>query len=202
MAKQSIKSPRGPVTKDPTRLIFITASLFLLIALNAPAVERSVTIAELTALSDAVVLAEISTMTGKHIETKHGNAPFIFYQTSAKKVIAGTCPASFELRVPGLISGNTTAMIADAPQLVPGSVAILFIRKAEGKDANVYELVGLSRATLPVLPETKDRVATVSLPISYPTGPGASSVVRVKLSDFMLQVKAIRDNQAKKEIKP
>ena len=183
-----------------TPLAFIVLSF----SFHALAAERNVSVAELTRLADIVVLAEITGMTSKVVETQTGKFPFIYYQAKAKTLIAGPCPESFILRVPGLISAEKIITIPDAPELAPGTLAVLFIRRTEGagQGGNEYELVGLSNAMFPVASETKDRVSTVFLPVFKPMGLAARSQVQVKLSDLILQVKAIRKNQALKEIKP
>jgi hypothetical protein len=186
----------------PLRFIFLTLILALLILPKHPfASERLMSVAELTARSDAVVRAEITGYTSSMMDTPQGRLPFIFYKAKTKSLINGTCPAEFIVRVPGLISGDRAVVLSDAPPLARGVEAVLFLKKGFGAepDSKIYDLVGFASGVLPVLPATEGKEARVLLPVKTHAGPSTRSRVQVKLSDFIVQVKAAGENSVRAE---
>jgi hypothetical protein len=200
-----IRGQRRLVLKT-TRVIcragLITAAILTLLP-AAQASERLMGVAELVARSDVVVRAEITGYTSSMMDTPQGRLPFIFYKAKTKSLINGICPAEFTVRVPGLISGDRAVVFSDAPPLARGVEAVLFLKKGYGvePDSKIYDLVGFASGVLPVLPAAEGKEARVLMPVKTQAGPSRRSRVQVRLSDFIVQVKAAVENRQRSEKK-
>ena len=168
---------------------------------QARAAGRLMSVAELTQQADVVVRARITGFSSAIMDTPQGKFPFILYQAKTTTLIAGNCPASFVVRVPGLISANRIIAPSDAPALSPGSEAVFFLRHGWGVSASdaIYDVVGLAAGVLPVVSAGPETVVIV--PINNPANP-AHDRIRVKLGDLSAQVTAARQDQRPEEGKP
>ncbi len=175
-----------------TGFLFLLALVFSAFAVSpATASERRLTLADLTEQSDIVVRATIKKSAAGYRNTDHGKLPFLIYNAQTRSVLSGRAPRSFTLRVPAAAGKSGINPLPGGPAFSIDREYVLFLKRAESDNNDVFELVSIFQGSLPVI-FLKERGEVVPVPLAKPVT--KRSFIYIRFMQLDTHVKAVQKN--------